>query len=560
MQKKFITFLTALAVTAVVGGIAACDNDIDGETSSSSSVSTSTFSTSSSSLSASDTAGSSSAGGGSSVSGNESSDDNGNGGTSTGGESSVVHNHSYGERVVEATCTAEGYTLYTCECGDSYQRKYTEKLEHEPSEWIVDKEPTCSTEGKKHIECTVCKTEIESEAIEVLFHTMEKWSFDYDMHWKECSKCSAVDYGGIHSYENDECVTCKKKKPLYTRTDKDGTENAQGEYIYFGSYPQTKVTDTALVGALTGLAGTLPVHGENQAWTSYRYYMSNSNDFTWYQDVSYNGEKYRGVYFTSYRLMSANYEAAAGYQQKNGYAVGEVYWFAYEPIQWRILEESTENGEQYATVLCEMLIDCQEYQKYYTYKEHYAADENRNALTDKDGNPIYANHYAESSIRKWLNDAFYQTAFTQLQQAVVQTVTVDNGVETTIGASNYDGRNPYVCEDTQDKVWLLSHTDITNEEYGFKKTYVSSVYNSSGVDEARQKCATDYARCQGVWTGACGNVGEAYQNKGYWWLRSPSATKKERVEVVDLDGSSNDDQYDCYHSFVGVCPAIKILL
>jgi len=40
------------------------------------------------------------------------------------------HNHSYTEKVTAPTCTSNGYTTYTCACGDSYNDKYTAALGH----------------------------------------------------------------------------------------------------------------------------------------------------------------------------------------------------------------------------------------------------------------------------------------------------------------------------------------------------------------------------------------------------------------------------------------------
>ena len=37
----------------------------------------------------------------------------------------TAHVHKYTKKVVEPTCKAKGYTLYTCDCGDSYKADYT---------------------------------------------------------------------------------------------------------------------------------------------------------------------------------------------------------------------------------------------------------------------------------------------------------------------------------------------------------------------------------------------------------------------------------------------------
>lgn len=70
------------------------------------------------------------------------------------------HVHSYAEgKTVEATCTAKGYTVFTCtSCGAGY-RKYTPAAGHKFGDWVTV-EATCRKTGSKTRKCTVCgKTE-----------------------------------------------------------------------------------------------------------------------------------------------------------------------------------------------------------------------------------------------------------------------------------------------------------------------------------------------------------------------------------------------------------------
>lgn len=61
--------------------------------------------------------------------------------------------HSYTTKVVEPTCTEQGYTLHTCErCGDSYKDDVTNKLSHKFGEWSV-------TGDKAVHKCTLCGAE-----------------------------------------------------------------------------------------------------------------------------------------------------------------------------------------------------------------------------------------------------------------------------------------------------------------------------------------------------------------------------------------------------------------
>ena len=65
----------------------------------------------------------------------------------------ITHKHSATE-VVAATCTAEGYTVYVCDCGDTYNDDFTEKAEHTYEETVIP--PTAESEGYTLYMCTVC--------------------------------------------------------------------------------------------------------------------------------------------------------------------------------------------------------------------------------------------------------------------------------------------------------------------------------------------------------------------------------------------------------------------
>ena len=56
------------------------------------------------------------------------------------------HVHTYIDSVVAPTCTERGYTLHTCECGESYTGGYTAASGHTPE---IDQagEATCITTG-----------------------------------------------------------------------------------------------------------------------------------------------------------------------------------------------------------------------------------------------------------------------------------------------------------------------------------------------------------------------------------------------------------------------------
>ena len=323
-----------------------------------------------------------------------------------------------------------------------------------------------------------------------------------------CTKCGTFV---------EDAVAKALKSKAYIRNDKT---------IYFGSYPQTKVTDSNITTALNNMAGTLPTSSNSANWTSYGYYISGSvSNFMWYIDLEYNGEKYRGVYFTSYRPYDTTTSSSAylAYQYNNdGYYTSTVYWFRYDPIKWTILDES--DGK--ALILADLALDSQQY-----YRDAYEGTKTRN------GRSVYANDYVESDIRKWLNDTFYNTAFTDLQKSLIETTAIDN--KTTGYNTNTYNSNQI---NTEDKIFLLSYKDVFN---------TSAYFNSSA---ARQKKSTDYAKSQGCWT----NTDSSYAGACCWWLRSPRSSYSDRAySVVGGGGYFN---YFVFSTDYGVVPALWINL
>lgn len=303
-----------------------------------------------------------------------------------------------------------------------------------------------------------------------------------------------------------------------------------GDIGTFGSYPQTRVTDSALLSALD--AQTLN-------WVSYGYYNSTGGigtmtqgDYMKYADVTYGDLKYRAVKFTSYRPYTTCPSMSFTYQDDNGYSTNTVYWFKYEPLEWRVLDPST------GLVLCEMLIDSQAYSNTLYWKDldgdgSYDYDTevfNNSACT------VYANDYATSSVRTWLNNTFYNTAFTNAEQSAMTTTALDN--------SAYPGYNQYNCTSTNDKLFLLSYSDSVNTAYGFSSSTSSSSKRYTG--------GSDYARCQGLEADYSPESSNGISN---WFLRSPG-NNTYFASTVRKDGTVS---YDGVHSTTtGIRPAFKI--
>ena len=65
--------------------------------------------------------------------------------------------HSYVPEVIAPTCTARGYTIYTCEhCGNSYIDDYVPATGHSFGEWEVYQAATCDKVGEMRRTCSSC--------------------------------------------------------------------------------------------------------------------------------------------------------------------------------------------------------------------------------------------------------------------------------------------------------------------------------------------------------------------------------------------------------------------
>lgn len=79
------------------------------------------------------------------------------------------HTHDYEPIVTAPTCTEQGYTTYTCACGESYVDDYVDALGHTDTYLIEENyvSPTCTENGSKDVVvyCSVCDGEISRETV-----------------------------------------------------------------------------------------------------------------------------------------------------------------------------------------------------------------------------------------------------------------------------------------------------------------------------------------------------------------------------------------------------------
>ncbi|MBR6702682.1 MAG: InlB B-repeat-containing protein, partial [Clostridia bacterium] len=299
-------------------------------------------------------------------------------------------------------------------------------------------------------------------------------------------------------------------------------EYSAGDTFEFGSYPQSRVTDSALVSSLDGVT---------KSWVSYGFFAGTGKEGTMeeagymqYCDITYGGEKYRAVSFTDFRPRQT-YKAAgaaASFVDDNGFAADTVYYFKFEPVEWRILDPSS------GLMVTSKITDS----RAFSDRIYVNGSDNNGAACYSDAEYTKkACLYLSSSVYSFLNGEFYDTAFTADEQAQISSAATVNDSF----AGNYQ---QYSGDDSVDKVFLLSLSDISNTSYGFA--------TGTGPDASRTAAGTDYAKILGLQPDETGN--------SPWWLRNAGNTSR-NAGFVNYEGFAGMGSVE--YTDKGIRPAIE---
>ena len=120
----------------------------------------------------------------------------------------TAHTHSYTAAVTAPTCTEQGYTTYTCSCGDSYKSDYKDALGHDY------KNGTCTRCGAKDPGATPPHTHDYKSVVTKPTCTQA----GYTTYTCSCGDSYKSDYKDAlgHDYKNGTCTRCGAKDPGVT--------------------------------------------------------------------------------------------------------------------------------------------------------------------------------------------------------------------------------------------------------------------------------------------------------------------------------------------------------
>jgi uncharacterized repeat protein (TIGR02543 family) len=305
-------------------------------------------------------------------------------------------------------------------------------------------------------------------------------------------------------------------KEIYKNQGRIPVVSSDSKTVTYGLYPQTVVSDTELIRELDKLTTTA-----SNGWYLY--------DNTYYAKQSVT------KYVSDWAL-----ETVGTYKFSDGSEVvtGDTRWFKCEPISWKVLTISTTGSSYYTySLVSNLILDNQRFNERFTGQNEKG---------------YYANNYEQSEIRSWLNGEFYDLAF-GLDKSYIKTIKIDNSESSTQTTTS----NPYVCNNTDDNVYLLSDADYQNTSYGFS-TETSS-------DKASLRCqVTDYSLAKSIQM----YDRTDYSRCGTYYTRSPIDKVSTQASLVEYWGSlfsgrEGDNTYGIYKDYYvdkyeGVRPGITI--
>lgn len=160
-----------------------------------------------------------------------------------------------------------------------------------------------------------------------------------------------------------------------------------------------------------------------------------------------------------------------------------------EDIEWIVLEKNTSpDGRNYALLLSKYVLDCVQYNTVYDYT-----------------------FWESSSIRQWVNNNFYNSAFNNTEKDSIIEMPRDNPRNEVYPAVE-GGSN------TIDKVFLLSFAEC--------KEYFGGGASNKNLKLATK--ATDYAISKGAYK----QISDGAENGNtMYWLRSPGNTKMNACDI-----------------------------
>lgn len=266
-------------------------------------------------------------------------------------------------------------------------------------------------------------------------------------------------------------------------------------YVYYGSYPQSQVSDFELSKAI-------------KASDEFKNAESGST-------FTYNGGTYYKFKPTTVPNLSAN-----------GYSSNNTYVFIVEPIEWRVLttKDTTPTAGSTVILLASNVLNCAAYSDgSSTIQSLYESNLSNKGFDLTTFEKYYYDMntmYYDSPVRTAAEEIYtFMSSISGFDSSIVQTTTLTRQ-STALSSST----TTYTCN-----TYLLSYDEVTNEEYGFSSDYTVN-------DNLRKAMVSDFAAANGAYRA----TSPAHVGQGTWWLRGAGDNtytyKDKRVAYVKYTG------------------------
>lgn len=127
------------------------------------------------------------------------------------GSNKPGHSHEYTTTIISPTCSAQGYTLHTCECGEQFRDTYVNATgKHVFNDYFANKDATCLTDGTETARCVSCTlTDTRVREGSATGHVpVGVYTKMYSVHWQLCKTCGK-HVEESHKYDkNNKCTVC----------------------------------------------------------------------------------------------------------------------------------------------------------------------------------------------------------------------------------------------------------------------------------------------------------------------------------------------------------------
>lgn len=313
----------------------------------------------------------------------------------------------------------------------------------------------------------------------------------------------------------------------------DGTYGTEATYVEFGDWPQDVVpaADVTTLGLETSTTKVTRGYMEFVKGTDGNYYVKCAENA---------------------KIATSTY--------KDTTTVGQGgttnRWFKVMPIKWRVYDQEydVDGDDEGKNATAKLLVA----ENILTANVPYYDNRVCRTINAKS---VYPSNYMHSQIRaylnginyqgesaeqtQWNNKGFLQTAFTEYTAEKIINTLVDNSA---ISTTNYDGYNiskatDLYCENTQDKIFLLSELEVTKYSKSGEK------YNAAASSRVRK--VTDFALANYAFQSA------KVTDSCYWWLRSPKYSDSNYSRYIGEKGEANGAS-SIDTTWNGVVPALCI--